>query len=81
MLTSLDLLLWLAYGVPGHMMGQRSATTPVAMCFRPKIGPFELDGDVYCGKANRVVRIRLFECSLAPILYSHMLRLMACQAT
>src|SRR5690242_5333502 len=41
MLTSPNLLLGPAYGVPHHIPGHNNATTPVGMYFRYRIGPLE----------------------------------------
>ena len=41
MLTSPNLLLQPAYGVPHHILGYNSATTPVGMYFRYRIGPLD----------------------------------------
>ena len=41
MLTSPNILLGHAFGVPHHIPGHNNATTPVGMYFRYKIGPLE----------------------------------------
>src|SRR6476659_10179889 len=64
MLTSPNLLLVHAYGVPHQRTGHNNATTPVGMYFRYSIGPLEAI-DVRC--------ICLVECSLAPIFCSDLL--------
>ena len=69
MLTSPSLLLGPAYGVPHHIMGHNNATTPVAMYFRYMIGPLEAIDVIQCDKANQLVCICLFECSLALVFY------------
>ena len=68
-----------AYGVPSHIPVHVIATTPVGMYFRYKVGPLHAIDVVYCSKGNRVVRICLFECSLAPIFCSDLL--MVCHTT
>ena len=79
MLTSPDLLISHAYGVPGYTQGHNSATTPFGIYFSYTIVPLEADDLVYCGRTKRLVRIFLSECSLASTLSSSLL--MVCLAT
>src|SRR5690242_10846995 len=67
MLSSPNLLLGLAYGVPHHIPSHNIATTPLGTYFRYKIGPLEAIDVIECDKANQLVCICLGECSLAPI--------------
>src|SRR6478736_2996053 len=73
MLTSPSLLLRPAYGVPHHIMGHNNATTPVGTYFRYKIGPLEAIDVIQCDKANQLVCVCLFECSLAQTFCSGLL--------
>src|SRR5689334_5027958 len=73
MLTSPNLLLGPAYGVPHHILGHNNATTPVGMYFRYMIGPLEAIDVISCNKSNQLVCICLVECSLAPIFCSDLL--------
>src|SRR6185312_9206249 len=66
MLTSPNLLLGPAYGVPHPIPGHNNATIPVGMYFRYRIGPLEAIDVIQCDKANSLVCICLVECSLAP---------------
>src|SRR6476619_4574598 len=79
MLTNPSLLLGPAYGVPHHIMGHNNATTPVAMYFKYMIGPLEATDVIQCDKANQLVCICLFECSLALVFSSDLL--MVCHIT
>ena len=79
MLTSPNLLLGPAYGVPHHIPGSDNATTPVGMYFRYKIDLIEAIEVIQCNKAYHLVCICLFECSLAPIFCSDLL--MVCHTT
>src|SRR5690348_16781761 len=79
MLTSPNLLLGPAYGVPHHIPAHNNATTSVGMYFRYMIGPLEAIDVIQCDKANQLVCICLVECSLAPIFNSDLL--MVCLTT
>src|SRR6476620_9474174 len=79
MLTSPNLLLGPAYGLPHLIRGHPNATTPVGIYFRYKIGPLEAIDVISCDKANQLVCICLVECSLAPIFCSDLL--MVCHTT
>ena len=59
-----------AYGMPRRVLSHINAKTTVGMYFRYKIGPLQAIDVVCCGKGNRVVRICLFKCSVAPIFRS-----------
>ena len=50
MLTSPNLLLGPAYGVPHHIPGHNNATTLVGMYFRYKIGPLKAIDVIYATK-------------------------------
>src|SRR5690348_15328912 len=73
MLTSPNLLLGPAYGVPHHIPGHNNATKPVGMYFRYRIGPLEAIDVISCDKAYHLVCICLVECSLASIFCSDLL--------
>src|SRR6185437_11628852 len=73
MLTSPNLLLGPALGVPHHIPGHNNAATPVGMYLRFGIGPLEAIDVIQCDKANSLVCICLVECSLAPIFCSDLL--------
>src|SRR6476620_2670230 len=73
MLTSPNLLLGPAFGVPHHIPGHNNATTPVGMYFRYRIGPLEAIDVIHCDKANQLRCICLVECSLALIFCSDLL--------
>ena len=59
-----------AYGVPSPRLVHINATTPVSTYFRNTICPLQAISVDYCGRGNRVVRLCLFECSVAPIFCS-----------
>jgi hypothetical protein len=65
--------------MPGHILGHNKETTPVGIYFRYKIGPLEANDVVYVGRGNQLLRICLFEYSLAPIVCFNLL--MACLAS
>src|SRR6185312_6578931 len=73
MLTSPNLLLGPAFGVPHHIPGHNNATTHVGMYFRYRIGPLEAIDVIQCNSAIQLVCICLVECSLAPIFCSDLL--------
>src|SRR6476660_4436291 len=73
MLTSFNLLLEPAVGVPHDIPGHNNATTPVGMYFRYRIGPLEAIDVIQCDNAIQLVCIGLVECSLAPIFCSDLL--------
>src|SRR6185295_9573182 len=79
MLTSPNLLLGPAFGVPHHIPGHNNATIPVGMYFRYRIGPLEAIDVIQGDKANQLRCICLVECSLAPIFCSALL--MVCLTT
>src|SRR6476620_6003992 len=79
MLTSPNLPLGPAYGVPHHIPSHNNATTPVGTYFRYKIGPLEAIDVIQCDKANKLLCVCLFECSLAPTFRSDLL--MVCHTT
>src|SRR6185295_18804505 len=79
MLASPNLLLGPAYGVPHHIPGPNNATTPVGMYIRYRISPSEAIDVIQGDKANQLVCVCLFECSLAPIFCSDLL--MVCLTT
>ena len=58
MLTSLNLLLGPAYGVPHPIPGHKNATTPVGMYFRYRIGPLEAI-DVMLMRQNQPTSVHL----------------------
>src|SRR6478736_3684331 len=73
MLTSPNLQLGPAYGVPHHIPGRNNATTPVGTYLRYKIDLLEAIDVIQCNKAYHLVCICLVECSLAPIFCSDLL--------
>src|SRR5689334_14206215 len=79
MLTSPNLLLGPADGVPHHIPGRNNATTPVGILFKYKIDLLEAIEVIYCDNANPLVCICLVECSQAPIFCSDLL--MVCHTT
>src|SRR5689334_6010641 len=79
MLTSPNLLLGPAVGVPNHIPGHNNATTPVGIYFRYKINLLEAIEVIKCDNANPLVCICLVECSQAPIFCSDLL--LVCHTT
>src|SRR6478736_6416770 len=67
------------FALSHHIPGHNNATTPVGTYFRYKIGPLEAIDVIQCDKANKLVCVCLFECSLAQIFCSDLL--LVCHTT